>query len=160
VSKLSVYFPVTIPKCHPTGETDGGRTVYMLDERFKFFVGSHYHVIPAGYKFDGASVPRGLWNTFPPFDPLHIAPALIHDWLYGAEYYPQKIADDVFDGALRYNQVKWWRRSAMVFAVRAFGGKSYRSHTIASIMQIRALSGIFEQRRPLYNDVRDILPII
>lgn len=37
--------------------------------------------IHAGYKTDGASVPRVFWQLFPPFRPEYFTAAVIHDFL-------------------------------------------------------------------------------
>jgi hypothetical protein len=157
VGKIPVAFFQLIPDCQPINKTQGGRTMFVIEKPFEFWIDGYKHVIPVGYKFDGASVPRGMWNTFPPFHPLHIVPALIHDWLYGSELYPRKLADDVFLSALKRNGVALWRRSAMYAAVHWFGWATYNKHSLASVMQIRGLSGITAQRRPLYDDVREIV---
>ena len=37
--------------------------------------------VPQGYITDGASIPRLFWFLYPPNQPEHLAPALVHDYL-------------------------------------------------------------------------------
>lgn len=47
-----------------------------------FYEGNVYH-IPAGFKTDGASVPRFLWRVCgTPLEVPRVYAALVHDWLY------------------------------------------------------------------------------
>lgn len=39
-------------------------------------------VVPVGFVTDGASVPRILWNLYPPFDGDYDAAAVLHDYAY------------------------------------------------------------------------------
>lgn len=85
--------------------------------------------VPAGYPFDGASIP----NIFRPLigEPGHrkfLVPAAVHDYLYeyGDEFgYPlssRKVADDIFFELLEREGVSKWKRSLMFAGVRAGGG--------------------------------------
>lgn len=37
--------------------------------------------IPAGFKSNGADIPRFLWSLFPPYSPEYLTGAIIHDYL-------------------------------------------------------------------------------
>ena len=37
--------------------------------------------VPQGYITDGASIPRLFWFLYPPNQPEHLAPAVVHDYL-------------------------------------------------------------------------------
>jgi hypothetical protein len=60
---------VTAPFTYEVGQLGSGRFVY----------------IPAGFITDFASVPRGLWNLFPPTGSYGRA-AVVHDYLYRGGY--------------------------------------------------------------------------
>jgi len=63
---------------------DDGRT-WMVLEPFTYHLGTEdspdYITVPIGFVTDFASVPRGLWNLFPPTGKYGKA-AVIHDFLY------------------------------------------------------------------------------
>lgn len=93
--------------------------------------------IPAGFRFDLASIPRVAWWLIAPFE-LSIVAALAHDHLYrtgGADAgiippgstYSRAQADRLFADLMRSEGVSAWRRRAAHAAVRAFGGGAWRS---------------------------------
>lgn len=77
-------------------------------------------IVPAGFQFDGASIPRPFWPILSPFDPRALRASLLHDFEYRrGPLVPRKFADVKFrrrlieDGISR--PVAW----AMYLAVRA-----------------------------------------
>lgn len=85
--------------------------------------------IPAGFIFDGASVPRLFWLGISPTELGVVAP-LVHDWLYrtGGQYgaLSRGDADSIFLDHMKAEGVSGWRRWAAYTAVRAFGRGSWR----------------------------------
>ena len=55
--------------------------LWRLEEGYSYDHAGHQVTVPAGYKFDLASVPRLFWFLIAPFE-LSIAAPLIHDYLY------------------------------------------------------------------------------
>lgn len=54
----------------------------LVNDWSLFYRGEIYH-IPAGFKTDGASIPRFLWRVCgTPLDVPRVYAALVHDWLY------------------------------------------------------------------------------
>lgn len=124
-----------------------GRRWVLLDS-FKYHVGGpdsgHIVLVPAGFTTDFASIPRGLWNTFPPTGPYAPA-ALVHDWLYttgevllrnttGHDYLyliGRKYADDTFREVMEVIGVGRIKRNLMYRAVRLFGGRAWDKHRAA-----------------------------
>jgi hypothetical protein len=51
-------------------------------------------VVPAGATTDGASVPRGMWNLFPPFGSYWLA-AVLHDGMYRLLKLPKAECDSI-----------------------------------------------------------------
>ena len=99
---------------------------WILLEDF-FYTDSNYHVrVPAGFKFDLASIPRFFWRLIAPFE-LSIAAPLVHDYLYrNSGYVPtgnfsRSDADWIFLQIMREEKVPAWRRWSAYFAVRIFG---------------------------------------
>lgn len=86
---------------------------------------AHLVTIPAGYEFDGASIPRFVWSWIgPPFDPSFVVAACVHDWYCDRarecrDYQLRVIGDAVFFALLERAGVASWRRAAMYVAVRA-----------------------------------------
>lgn len=107
---------------------------YVLEQGFKFVDERlKLHItIPAGFKFDGASIPRAMWTTTgSPFMPTYLGPALIHDVLYGNHMddnreVSRKEADIIFKKLLRRNGVSKYQTWKMFRAVRMFGGKPWK----------------------------------
>lgn len=105
---------------------------------------------PKGFVTDLASIPRAIWNIFPPFGGYTEA-AILHDWLYrsggeveyartmldapgnstGATIYTKtwldrETSDNVFLAAMDVLGVGRITRYTLWSAVRAFGGSSYK----------------------------------
>lgn len=99
--------------------------------------GSEYVRIGAGFRTDFASIPRGLWNLFPPTGKYTPA-ALVHDCLYKTAYV-ERIdgtlrtvdrweADQIFYDAMAVLGVNWFTRRAIWAGVRAGGWMAWRKH--------------------------------
>jgi hypothetical protein len=82
-------------------------------------------IIPEGFMFDGASIPKYLRWRFDPFDPRWIRAACIHDRLYYTHEKPRKICDKILrevmleDGSPKRTAWEFYYR------VRLFGGSHY-----------------------------------
>ena len=104
-----------------------GQPGYELTNDFSFIVASgSARTIPAGFWFNGASIPAAFWQiTFSPFDPRIIDGALIHDWLYTSKQVPRKVADNTFAAFLLANSHAGIRTEVVRYAVRMFGGLAW-----------------------------------
>ena len=90
--------------------------------------------VPAGFVTDFASVPRPLWDVYPPTG-LYGKAAVIHDYLYqhGGRFhsnwkdviYDRMACDRVFLGAMRVLGVDEWTAVILYQAVRYFGGAHF-----------------------------------
>lgn len=82
----------------------------------------HVVVIPRGYIFDGASIPRVLWSLIgSPFEPALMKAACVHDWYceHTADCYQSRvIGDAVFFYLLTKAGVARWRRVLLYLGVR------------------------------------------
>jgi len=85
--------------------------------------------VPAGYRYDGASIPRFAWSLIglSPFGPI-IGPATIHDWCYcnggwvdEDTHLPKVIADKVFLALMLRAGIVRHRAWIAYWAVRLFG---------------------------------------
>jgi hypothetical protein len=85
--------------------------------------------VPAGFKFDGASIPRGLWSFVGhPLNGKHARAAVIHDYMYFTGVGGKEEADKTFLEAMKVDGVSKIRRTLMYWAVKYFGGSAYESY--------------------------------
>lgn len=78
--------------------------------------------VPAGFVYDGASIPRPLWWLIgSPFTGRYRRAALVHDYLYAVHGCSREEADRVFLEAMDEDRVPKWRRWAMYRGVRLGG---------------------------------------
>lgn len=77
--------------------------------------------VPRGFITDYASVPRGLWNIFPP-QGKYSAGAVVHDYLYRRTLLDRGFCDRVLLEAMELLGVSWLARHTIYRAVRLFGG--------------------------------------
>lgn len=77
-------------------------------------------VVPAGFITDFASIPR-IFRAIHPVNGRHIKAAVVHDYLCRDPDTTRKIADNVFNEAMKVCGVKDWRRRQMYLAVRIGG---------------------------------------
>lgn len=77
-------------------------------------------IVPVGFETDFASVPRGLWNLFPP-DGSYTPAAVLHDWLYRETSLPRSLCDALFLEAMKACGTKVIARRIIWAAVRLFG---------------------------------------
>ncbi len=83
--------------------------------------------VPRGFVSDGASVPKLLWNIYPPFG-KYLEAAIVHDWYCvlghkGESPIDYKMAAELFKEAMKVCGVSKWRRNKMYWAVRLGGPK-------------------------------------
>jgi hypothetical protein len=104
-----------------TGEVRRGRAVYELIAPLTYGEGGIWVEVPAGYRTDFASIPRGLWNLFPPSGRYAMA-AVIHDFLTDNETICSRfLADAVFREIMFRLGMPWYVRLSMYYAVRTYG---------------------------------------
>lgn len=112
-----------------------GRMVALEDVRV--FISQTDHVrheilIPEGYSFDGASIPRVLWPLLGhPFSDELVLPCCVHDWYceHSWNYHDRLIGDAVLLSLLARQGVSRWRRIMMYFGVRLFSIFRWSRHT-------------------------------
>lgn len=101
---------------------------FSLDEKQSAFT------IPAGWEFDGASIPRLFWKVIgEPTDKKFRVAAMVHDWLYGVRY-NRLVADQIFYKLLVQAGVSKSKASLMYTAVRVGGHAVYHkepSHCVS-----------------------------
>lgn len=98
--------------------------------------------VPAGFEYDGASIPRFAWSIIgSPFAPEFMTAALFHDWLYHTHQLSREEADSVLYKLLRENGVGAVKASTIHRAVRMFGG-AYWPNDGEDDKRIKELTGV------------------
>jgi len=88
------------------------------------------HTVPAGFRTDGASIPRFLWRICGhPMATRRFPAAVIHDWLY--ETLPdlsvsREYADGQYRAALVALGFPAWAARLEWLALRLFGGAAWK----------------------------------
>ena len=118
-------------------ETDRWR-FWQLHRGFAYHIGSKYSkniiTVPAGFVTDFASVPRGLWNIFPP-TALYKKAAVLHDFCYQSKCVSRAMADLIFKEAMGVLGVPQWKINLMYWGVRAWGWMGYSKNNLSSARQ-------------------------
>ena len=81
--------------------------------------------VPAGFIFDGASIPVGLRPIFPHGGAKFFA-SCIHDYAYKTGVVSKERADALFLQAMLENGVEEWKANTMYAAVKLFGSSHYK----------------------------------
>ena len=118
--KYEITAPDYLPKTRMLKQREDGRPVYNLEEGYLVTINRVPFLCPLNVHFDYASVPRGLWNLFPPADPDYAVASLVHDLLYAGQILPRRICDEIFRDAILS-----WKRGPMFMAVRMGGAGPY-----------------------------------
>lgn len=112
------------PICQPSADRD--RMILFAD--WSFTIDDKEYFIPAGYAYDGASVPRLVWPIIgQPFCPDFAAPALAHDVLYLTHAVIRSVADEVLYQLLRQSGVGAIRAKTMWAAVRSCASFAWKN---------------------------------
>lgn len=108
-----------------------GERIFILTHYFRVLTSMGLVTVPAGFRTDGASIPRLFHNIIGPFGSYFHA-AVLHDFLYSKasdfRWRPitRRQADDLFLEAMFNSGVPWHIRHTIHRAVRLFGRRSYK----------------------------------
>ncbi len=112
---------------------------WMVLEDYIYKRGSLTIVVPKGFVYDGASIPRIFWRLIgPPMAGKYAHAALLHDYLCVYRGYKlhgkwvaitRQQADDFMLTVMVEDDVDWWRRNAMHKAVRTAGGRVWNKRS-------------------------------
>jgi len=124
------------------------RALVRLVEDYEAFSCGHCVVVPAGFRFDGASVPPIGWQvTYPPWHPVVLAPALVHDWCYISHCLPRSTADNLFHSMLVRNGAAPGKAWIMWRAV-VRAGAAHWEWSEEDLYELRLLWRILRRRGP------------
>jgi hypothetical protein len=122
-----------------------GKTWVVMDT-FEFRLGSlqgaEFVRIGKGFETDFASIPRGLWNLWPPAGGKYTPAALVHDCVYktgfvsvddgSVRHVTRAEADDIFKDAMEVAGVGWLSRHLIYRGVRLGGRGAWNKHRKAA----------------------------
>lgn len=103
----------------PWAEGYNQLTAMRLTQSLHYYseITEHEYIVPAGFRFDGASVPKGLRWAVPRYNETIYA-AVVHDYLIRTGVVSDLEADNIFYEALRVSGVGWYHAYKMWLAVR------------------------------------------
>ena len=104
--------------------TEDGKNFTLLEPVYFTRPSGEIINIPAGSQSDGASVPRPMWVTLPPFGTYWRA-AFIHDYLYRCTERSKKDCDAVFKEAMEELGVSELDRVALYEGVHLLGWHAF-----------------------------------
>lgn len=121
----------------------GCENLWRLDSDFGYQTkAGQAIVVPAGFAFDGASIPRFAWDRFGgPMSAGNAEAALVHDWLRehidvptdSGETFPLAFGDNTFLEMLLYRGKSRRKAVIMWLIVRAHGLIFRRKHELAGL---------------------------
>ena len=102
--------------------------------------GTAYVRVPKGFVTDFASIPRGLWNLWPPASGKYAKAAVVHDVLYRRgyvesdqhrRYVTRSEADAIFKEAMGVSECGWFTTNAIYLGVRLGGSAAWDKYRSA-----------------------------
>lgn len=117
--------------------------IWRVFDTFEYRLGSpdgpEYVRIEKGFETDFASIPRGLWNLFPPVGGSYLPAALVHDCLYKTGYVlnidtgekrfiERDEADQVMRDVMEVCGTGWLAKRLIYRAVRLGGRGAWNRH--------------------------------
>ena len=117
--------------------------LYELDEPFGYCtIGGDPWPVPAGFRTDGASIPRLLWRCIGhPFRTAYVEAAVVHDYLYSTQLPTRRYCDAVFHEAMLESGCSAGQAWAMWFGVRVGGWYPWRLHADRNAQRIGRSKG-------------------
>lgn len=112
--------------------------------------------IPRGFVTDFASIPRGLWNVFPPATSKFSKAAVVHDVLYKRGWIERgrhhvsltrKDCDDILKEAMEVAGVNWLSRQLIYAGVRVGGWKPWNAYRRADHERVEQVAAVSRRGR-------------
>lgn len=109
----------------------------VLDHRCRIVIDDRRFTIPAGFKWDGASIPRVFWASFgTPFDSEHEIAGMLHDAIYAGvvEGVTREEADKLYRLLLRACGQGMIKALLEYLAVRRFGKSHWMTAALCAAL--------------------------
>ncbi len=107
-----------IPRCH-VAPFQKKTWINVQDYKYRGIV------VPKGFVFDGASIPKAVGMLYQKSDPQWLIAALVHDWVYFSRLYPRSDADLFFKEIMLLQDNPPARAKLFYKMVDWFGGNAY-----------------------------------
>jgi hypothetical protein len=107
-------------KCELFYSFEREKTLLRTLEEVTVIIDGESITIPAGFEFDGASIPRIFWRVEAPIDGRYITAFCVHDWCYSSHCVGRKKADTILYSLLREAGMGWIKARTIYRAVRLF----------------------------------------
>lgn len=104
---------------------DNGRRM-VLTAVLSYSDGERVITVPPGFMTDFSSIPRGLWNVFPPWQ--FPQAGVVHDFLYAFGGVTRGEADQIYLRILEALGCGWFKRRAAYLALRTCGWAVWRRY--------------------------------
>lgn len=100
--------------------------------------------VPAGFTYDGASIPRFFWRvTGGPFQSPRCIAALLHDYLYATHKVDRATADKIYRDMQIALGIAKYKARIEYRVLRIFGGLAWRKHgTMSHFAALACLAAI------------------
>lgn len=107
----------------PTPWLSGRATRWIVLEDWLVCIDGVQYCVPAGYIFNGSSIPWWLWWLFPPSYAPAWEASCLHDWFYSHFHHrvSKTFADAAFRAVMIFHGARPWVADAFHFAVSRFG---------------------------------------
>lgn len=116
------------PKTQPQYNNLYKQWGFLIIEDYPFHAsGGGVHTVPAGFWYNAGSIPAPFWQlTYSPYDPVLLAPTLVHDWPYLSHCVPKEVADQtLYDYAMALGASSF-KMTLIRRAVVTFGDRFYQ----------------------------------
>lgn len=128
---------IAMPDYHGTGNPDNKNEKELSKHWSVCIEVDHFNYkidISAGFKWDGASIPRALWRLCGhPFTCPREAAALAHDWLYASHAVDQETADKIYRELQKKLGINIISRNVEYYTLRLFGGWAWKAKSALEI---------------------------
>ena len=105
--------------------TSDGRNFKLIEPFFFIRPSGEVITVPAGTESDGASTPRAVWPTIPPFGCYWMA-AYLHDWAYLVSDLPKEECDQLLEEGMEALDVPEAERIVIYEGVHFGGAQAFR----------------------------------
>jgi hypothetical protein len=120
IPSLPIYSPIW---------HEGKLTHGVLMFPFVFWVDGKRYEIPAGFIWDGNSIPRICWSfTGTPWQMELLIAGLVHDFCYRFAIFIRKICDELHNLCAKKYGTSNYNAGKMYYALRAAGWKAWNKH--------------------------------
>jgi hypothetical protein len=119
---------MTIEIKTPLRVEPAGEQLWRFIEDYTVVVNCIEYVVPKGFVFDGASIPRFLWRVCGcPLEQPRVLAAALHDYLYsrGGSDGDRLRADQIYRAMLKHLGISGFCAGVEYYSIRCFGGSHF-----------------------------------